>query len=210
MIKILAVDDHAIIRQGLRQILAEHRQLRIAGEAGTGRELFQKLDTDEWNLVLLDVSLPDRNGVEVLKEIRDRYPELPVLILSVHDDVQYAIEVLKAGAAGYLTKESAPAELIQALEAVAAGGRYISHSLASKLVLESGAENEQPLHQSLSKRELEVLRLIASGKSVKDVGSELGLSVKTVSTHRVRILKKMGMKRNAELIRYALDNKLVG
>jgi two-component system, NarL family, invasion response regulator UvrY len=208
MIQILAADDHAIVRKGLKQILAENQQMEVAGEASTAKELFEKLQSKPWDLLMLDISLPDQSGVEVLGRVRELYPAMPVLVLSVHDDVQYAVRMLQQGAAGYLTKESAPRELLNALQRVVNGGKYVSHALAQKLLLDFSSQSEKPHHENLSKRELQVLSLIASGKSVKEVGHELDLSVKTISTHRVRILKKMGMKHNAELIRYALDNGL--
>jgi len=208
MIRILAADDHEIVRKGLKHILDESQEIEVAGEASTAKELFGMLESKAWDLLMLDISLPDQSGIEVLGHVRALYPAMPVLILSVHDDVQYALRTLQQGAAGYLTKESAPQELLVALEKVVNGGRYVSHALAEKLLLNSGAQREKPHHQHLSKREIQVLSLLASGKSVKEVGHELDLSVKTVSTHRVRILKKMGMKHNAELIRYALENGL--
>lgn len=208
VIKILAVDDHAIVRKGLKQILADNREMQVAGEASSAAELFEKLQSKTWDVLMLDLSLPDQSGLEVLGRVRELYPAMPVLILSVHDDVQYAMRMLAEGAAGYLTKESAPQELRLALEKVIHGSKYVSHALAEKLVLDFSSKQEKPHHENLSKRELQVLALIASGKSVKEVGDELNLSVKTVSTHRVRILKKMGMKHNAELIRYALDHGL--
>lgn len=208
MIKILAADDHAIVRQGLKQILAENQEMEVAGEASTAKELFDMLADRRWDVLMLDISLPDESGIEVLGRIRELYPAMPVLVLSVHDDVQYAVRMLEQGAAGYLTKESAPQELLVALKNVVDGAKYVSHALAQRLILEFSSQREKPHHQNLSKRELQVLSLIASGKSVKEVGFELDLSVKTVSTHRVRILKKMGMKHNAELIRYALNHGL--
>jgi len=208
MIQILAADDHAIVRKGLKQILADNQQMEVAGEASTAKELFEKLQTKPWDMLMLDISLPDQSGVEVLGRVRELYPAMPVLVLSVHDDVQYAVRMLQQGAAGYLTKESAPRELLSALQKVVNGGKYVSHALAQKLLLDFSSQSEKPHHENLSKRELQVLSLIASGKSVKEVGHELDLSVKTISTHRVRILKKMGMKHNAELIRYALNNGL--
>ena len=208
MIKILAADDHVIVRKGLKQILADHQEVQVAGEASSAAELFEKLRSGHWDVLMLDISLPDESGLEVLGRIRELYPRLPVLILSVHDDVQYAMRVLAQGAVGYITKESAPQELRLALKKVINGGKYVSHALAEKLLLDFSSQHAKPRHENLSKRELQVLTLIASGKSVKEVGHELNLSVKTISTHRVRILKKMGMKHNAELIRYALDNGL--
>ena len=208
MIKILSADDHAIVRQGLKQILSHNQQMEVAGEASTAKELFEKLADSRWDVLMLDISLPDQSGVEVLGRIRELYPAMPVLVLSVHDDVQYAVRMLEQGAVGYLTKESAPQELLVALNKVLNGEKYVSHALAQRLILDFSLQREKPHHENLSKRELQVLSLIASGKSVKEVSVELDLSVKTVSTHRVRILKKMGMKHNAALIRYALENGL--
>ena len=208
MIRILAADDHEIVRKGLKQILVDDREMEVAGEASTAKELFDRLKERRWDVLMLDISLPDQSGVEVLGQVRELYPDMPVLVLSVHDDVQYAMRTLEQGASAYLTKESAPQELITALKKVVSGGKYVSHALAEKLLLDFSSRSARPHHDKLSKRELQVLSLIASGKSVKEVGLELDLSVKTISTHRVRILKKMGMKHNAELIRYALDNGL--
>ena len=209
MIKILIVDDHAIVREGLKQILAETPDMDVADEACNGREAFEKVWESEYDVVVLDISMPGASGLEVLKQIRGVRPQLPVLILSIHPEGQYAVRALRAGASGYLTKESAPDELIEAVRKVSRGGKYISPALAERLAFDLEAGAYKPLHESLSDREYQVLCLIASGKRVKDVGEELCLSVKTISTYRSRILEKMKMKNNAELTYYAIKHELV-
>ena len=207
--RILIVDDHAVVRQGIRQILAEMSGLVVIGEAGNGGDALRLLREESWNIVLLDIGLPGKNGIEVLKQIKAEWKKLPVLMLSMYPEDQYALRAIRAGAAGYMTKESAPDELLNAINKVKNGGRYISADVAEKLVFElDEAKNELP-HQGLSDREFEVLRLIASGKSVSEIADMLSLSVKTISTYRSRILEKMKMKHNAELTHYALKHELV-
>ncbi|MBK7993915.1 MAG: response regulator transcription factor [Blastocatellia bacterium] len=208
-IKILVVDDHSIVRQGLKQILADSQSLIVAGEASTGQEALQKIRSSNFDMVIMDISLPDRSGLDMLEQIKIIAPKLPVLILSMHAEEQYATRAFKSGASGYLTKESASEQLVIAINKVAQGGKYISPSLAEKLVFELVKDSEKALHESLSDRELQVLCLLASGKTLTDISQALHVSVKTVSTYRTRILEKMGMHNNAELIRYALENKLV-
>ncbi len=208
-IKILVVDDHSIVRQGLKQILADSQSLIVAGEASTGQEALQKIRSSNFDMVIMDISLPDRSGLDMLEQIKIIAPKLPVLILSMHAEEQYATRAFKSGASGYLTKESASEQLVIAINKVAQGGKYISPSLAEKLVFELVKDSEKALHESLSDRELQVLCLLASGKTLTDISQSLHVSVKTVSTYRTRILEKMGMHNNAELIRYALENKLV-
>lgn len=208
-IRILVADDHAVVREGLKQILSDTPNLVVAGEAGTGQEVLSKLRSGQWDVVVLDISLPDRSGLDVLKQIKSYYPKLPVLVLTMHAEEQYAVRVLRAGASGYLTKESAPEQMAAAVEKVARGGRYVSPSLAEKLAFELPGAGERPLHETLSDREFEVLCMIAAGRRVKEIAEKLCLSVKTVSSHRARILAKMRMKSNAELIQYALRNDLV-
>ncbi|MGH7479891.1 MAG: response regulator, partial [Candidatus Methylomirabilales bacterium] len=198
MIKILVIDDHAIVRQGLKQILAETPDLVVTGEASSGVEALQKIRTGQWDVVVLDISLPDPSGLIVLQQIKSEYPELPVLVLTMHAEDQYAVRVLKAGAAGFLTKESAPDQLVSAIKRVASGGRYISPTLAEKLVSDLGSDIRKPRHEVLSDREFQVLCMIAAGKTLTKIAEELGVSVKTVSTHRTRLLKKMRLKNNAE------------
>jgi two-component system invasion response regulator UvrY len=209
MIKILVADDHAVVRNGLKQIVNDTYDMVIAAEASNGQEALNKALKDDYDIVLLDITMPDRSGLDILKEIKSQKPGLPVLILSMHPEEQYAVRALKAGAAGYLTKESAPEELIRAMRKVSSGGRYVTLSLAEKLasVLETGAEKS--LHQALSDREYQVLCMIASGKRIKQIADELLLSAKTIGTYRSRVLRKMNMNNNMELTRYAIENQLV-
>ena len=209
MIKILIADDHAIVREGLKQILAETSDMVVAGEATNGHEVLEHVRREDWDLVLLDLAMPGKDGLETLKELKLEKPKLPVLVLSIYPEEQYAVRLLKAGAAGYLTKESAPEELIAAIRKVSQKGKYISSSLAEKLAfyLEAGAE--KPLHEMLSDREYKVMLMIASGKTVKEIAYEMFLSIKTVSTYRVRALNKMGMNNNAEFTYYAVKHGLV-
>ena len=209
MIKILIADDHAIVREGLKQIIRETSDMVVADEASTGQELLEKVWKHDYDVVLLDISMPGRSGLDILKQIRSQKPELPVLILTIHPEEQYAVRVLRAGASGYLTKESAPDELIKAIRKVSMGRKYVSSTLAEKLASEVDIISEKPLHQALSDREYEVMCMIASGKTVKKIAEELCLSIKTISTYRSRILEKMKMKSNAELIHYAIQNRLV-
>jgi len=209
LVKILIADDHTIVREGLKQILAEVPDWVVAGEASHGFEVTEKLKRKHFDIVMLDISMPDKSGLDILKEIKSKKPKLPVLILSVHPEEQYAIRVLKAGASGYLTKDSAPEELIKAIRIALQGRKYVSSSLAEKLALDLESDIEGPLHERLSDREYQVLCLIARGKTVNQIAKELFLSPKTISTFRTRILEKMNMKTNAELIQYAIKNSLV-
>lgn len=208
-IRLLIGDDHAVVRKGMKQILAETKDIVVADEAGNGREVLEKVRKIDFDMVLLDISMPGRDGLEILKELKSLKPKLPVLMLSMYPEEQYAVRSLRSGASGYLTKDSAPDELISAIRKVSSGGKYVSASLAEKLAHKLGADVEKPLHEALSDREYQVMCMIASGKAVKEIGEELSLSVKTVSTYRSRILDKMRLKGNAELTRYAIDNKLV-
>lgn len=209
MIKILVADDHAIVRAGLKQILADNSQMVVAGEAADGQEVLEQIRKEDWDLILLDISMPGRGGIDTLKELKSEKPKLPVLVLSMYSEEQYAIRALKAGASGYLTKGSAPEELIDAIQKVSQGGRYISKSLAENLACHVGENSDRPLQETLSDREYQVTLMIASGKTVSEIAKELSLSVKTISTNRVRILKKMGLKNNAELTFYAIKQGLV-
>jgi two-component system, NarL family, invasion response regulator UvrY len=209
VLKILIVDDHAVVRAGLKQILTEIPDMEVAGEASTGKDALKKAGNSYFDLVLLDISMPDMNGLDVLKELQHEDKTRPVLMLSMYPEEQYAIRALKAGAKGYLTKESAPAELISAIRKVSQGGRYISLSLAEKLACYLGTETEKSPHQMLSDREYQVMRMIASGKTVSEIAEELNLSTKTISTNRGRALQKMGMKNNAEFTYYAIKEGLV-
>lgn len=208
-IKVLIADDHAIVREGLKQILSEVSDMDVAGEASDGAEALGWLRKGKVDIVLLDMSMPGKSGIELLKQIKIEYPRLPVLILSMHKEDQYAIRTLRAGASGYLTKESAPELLVSAIRKVAAGGRYISPGLAEKLLLDWTPDDDKPPHTLLSDREYEIFQMIISGKTTSEIASELALSVKTVSTHKVRILQKMKLKNSTELVVYAMKYHLI-
>jgi DNA-binding NarL/FixJ family response regulator len=209
MIRVCVIDDHAVVREGLKRIIAENPGMAVTAEAADGMEAMRVIQSEPCDVVLLDITMPNRNGLDVLKQIRTDSPRLPVLILSMHAEDQYAVRVLRAGAAGYLTKESAPAKLVQAIRKVVRGGKYVSTSLAEKLVFDLNSDSTKAPHEILSDREYQVLCMIASGKTVTMIAVELGLSVKTISTYRVRILEKLNMKNNAELTRYAIKEGLV-
>jgi two-component system invasion response regulator UvrY len=209
MITILIADDHAIVREGLKQIVADTPDMVVVDEASTGSEVLDKVRKNEYSVVVLDISMPGGDGLNILKQIKKERAKLPVLVLSVHPEEQYAVRVLKAGAAGYLTKESAPGELISAIRKVSCGRKYVSRLFAEKLAFDLLGVGEKPLHEALSDREYQVLCMIASGKRVKEIAGDLCLSVKTVSTYRSRILEKMRMKSNAELTHYAIKCGLV-
>jgi two-component system, NarL family, invasion response regulator UvrY len=208
MIQVLFVEDHAIVREGLKQILADTDDIVMADEAINGEEALDKVVKKDFDVVVLDISMPGRSGLEVLKELKCFVPKLPVLILSMYPEELYAIRAFKCGAAGYLSKESAPTELITAIRRVASGGKYISTALAENLAVNLSDDNNPP-HAKLSERENQIFSMIAAGKAGKEIAAELKLSAKTVSTYRARVLEKMGMKTNAELTHYALQNKLV-
>lgn len=209
MLRVLVADDHAVVRQGLKMILTEEFSPLILGEAQNGQDLLAQLQKGLWDVVVLDITMPGRSGLDVLKELRQCYPKLPVLVLSMHPEDQFAVRVLKAGAAGYLTKENVPEEVVKAIRKVIGGGRYVSASLAEKLAFDLQTDLEKVPHEALSDREYQVMCMIASGKTVKEIGNELGLSIKTISTYRTRILDKLNMKTNAELTHYAVKNNLV-
>jgi len=209
MISVVVIDDHAVVREGLKRIISENPGMAVTGEAGDGYEAMNAVKSNPCDVVLLDISMPNKNGLDVLKQIRAESPRLPVLVLSMHAEDQYAIRVLRAGAAGYLTKESAPAKLVQAIRKVVRGGKYVSQTLAEKLVFDLDSDPDKVPHETLSDREFQVLCMIASGKTVGIIAEELALSVKTISTYRVRILEKLQMKNNAEITRYAIKQGLV-
>ena len=209
-IKILIADDHAIVREGLKQIIADAKDMVVAGDAENGNDAIKLARKGDPDVLLLDISMPDRSGIDVLKQIKKENPKLAVLMLSMHREDQYAIRSLKAGAAGYMNKQSAPAELVDAIRQVASGNKYISPALAQELARQFSGENpDVPLHETLSDREYQTLILIASGKSVSDIATELALSVKTISMYRTRLLQKMKLRHNAELTHYAIKNNLV-
>jgi two-component system, NarL family, invasion response regulator UvrY len=207
--RILIADDHSVVRHGLKQILAAEYRKAVFGEASTGQQAIDLVWKQPWDVVVLDITMPGGSGLDVLKEIKKSRPKLPVLMLSMHPEDQFAVRMLKSGAAGYMTKESAPAELVGAVKKVISGGRYVSPTLAEKMAAFMAIDVQTLPHERLSDREFLVLRLIASGKTVSAIGKELCLSVKTISTYRTRILEKTGMVNSAELTHYALQNRLV-
>ncbi len=209
MIKLLVADDHAVVRKGIEQIIAETDDIVIADEARNGQEALDKALKNGYDLVLLDISMPGRDGLEVLKELKRQRPKLAVLMLSMYPEEQYAVRALRSGASGYLTKESAPDELLTAIRKVCSGRKYVSAELAERLAEKLDSFSEQPLHESLSDREHQIMCMIAAGKTQTDIADELSLSVKTISTYRDRLLKKMRMKSNADITRYAIENKLI-
>ncbi|MEP7340632.1 MAG: response regulator transcription factor [Acidobacteriota bacterium] len=205
----MIADDHAVVRRGLRQIINDEPDFEVVGEAETGQEILHMIEQNNCDAVVLDITLPDKNGLVVLQETKAMMPQLPVLILSMHPEDQFAMRALKLGASGYLTKESAPEELVGALRKVISGAKYISSTLADQLVAEIGAPEPRPMPERLSEREFQVLRQIAQGKTIGQIAENMTLSVKTISTYRTRLLLKMKMKTNAELVRYALQHGLV-
>ncbi len=207
--RILITEDHVVVRQGLKLILADHFKKAVFGEARNATEALARVWKDKWDVVVLDITMPGRSGLEVLKEIKRSRPKLPVLILSMHPEDQFAVRLFKAGAAGYLTKESAGEELVGAIKKVVAGGRYISPSMAERMASYLTVDVQKAPHERLSDREFLILRMIGSGKPVGQIAKELSLSISTVSTYRARILQKMDMKNNAELTHYALQKELV-
>lgn len=209
MIKVLIADDHAIVRRGLQQIISETSDMMVGGQAATAQEVVDRVRAERWDVVILDISLPGGNGIELIGDIRRERPETRVLILTVHPEDQYAVRALRAGAQGFLNKEAAPGLLVDAVRKIAAGGRYVSAELAETLASILAGEGYGEPHQRLSDREFEVLKLLASGRTVSQIAESLGLSVKTISTHRTRVLKKMAMKTNAELTHYAVRHGLV-
>lgn len=209
IIRVLIADDHAIVREGLKQILADTKDIVVAGEAENGLDAVKLCRKNDCQVLLLDIAMPDRSGIEVLKQVRKEMPKLAVLMLSMYREDQYAIRSLKAGAAGYLNKQSAPKELVTAIRQVAAGQKYVSIGLAQELARQIGEDQDRPLHEILSDREYQTLTMIASGKSVTDISIELTLSVKTVSEYRSRLLTKMKLKNSAELTHYAIKHQLV-
>ncbi|MDB6110651.1 MAG: Two component transcriptional regulator, LuxR family [Pedosphaera sp.] len=208
-VRILIVDDHSIIRQGLKQLLADEFPKATFGEANNGNEALEQVMKQPWDVVLLDITMPGKGGLDVLKQIVGAQPNIAVLVLSMHPEDQYAVRVLKTGAAGYITKNTASEEVVGAVKKVLTGGRYVSSTLAENLAASLNAPLEEPRHEILSDREYQVMRLIALGKSVKEIGFDLSLSVKTISTYRTRIMEKMQLKTNADIIRYAVHQRLV-
>jgi DNA-binding NarL/FixJ family response regulator len=209
MVRILIADDHALVRAALKRLLEEEGSFLEVGEAGSGSQTLDRLHEGGWNVVVLDINMPDRSGIDVLRYIRSGHPETRVLVLSGFPERQYAVHALRAGASGYLSKEAPPEELLKAIQTVAGGRRYVSAALAELLAADLSGDSEQPLHAKLSTREFQILRKLAAGMSVSEIGKELSLSVKTVSTYRSRILEKMALRTNADLTSYALKNGLI-
>jgi DNA-binding NarL/FixJ family response regulator len=208
MIRILIADDHPVVRHGIRQIVAETSDIAVGAEAATGGEVLERLRDAPPDLVLLDLSLPDVDGIELLKQLRREYSRTPVLILTMHSEDQFAIRALRAGAAGYLTKESAPAELVGAIRRVMEGGRYLSPWIAEKLAAHLGPGSDKPAHENLSDREYQILRMIGAGQSTRQIAQTLSLSVKTISTYRGRVLEKLQLRNAAEIAAYVVRNRL--
>ncbi|OHC71378.1 MAG: DNA-binding response regulator [Rhodocyclales bacterium RIFCSPLOWO2_02_FULL_63_24] len=208
MLKILIVDDHSVVRGGLRQFLADAADCRIVGEAGSGREALALVAAEQWDLLLLDIGLPDLNGIDLLKRIKHEKPGLPVLVFSMYAEDDYAMPALEAGAAGYLPKDAAPAEILEAIRRTGCGGRYLSPQLTEKLLAGATPRGRKELHENLSEREFAVMRLLCRGMALIAIGETLHLSPKTVSTYRTRLLEKLNLRNNAELTRYAIEHKL--
>ena len=206
MLRILIADDHPIVRRGLKQILCDEPDISIVREAQSADEVLEFVRARNWDAVILDISMPGRGGLDTLEELKRQYPDLPVLMLSMHPEDQYAARAFKSGAAGYMTKESAPDELVKAIRKITKGGRYVSEAFAEKLVAMMGAE--PPSHDNLSAREHQVMLMIASGKTLSQIAEEMALSIKTISTYRTRILEKMQMKSNAEITHYVIKSGL--
>ena len=209
MIRVLLADDHAVVRQGLKQILTEIPEVGAVGEAATGEDALMQVRAEQWDVLVLDMSMPGRGGLDVLKDVRRERPQTKVLVLSMHPEDQFAVRMLKAGASGYLTKDTAPDELVAAIRKLLTGGKYISSTLAEKLAFDMDRDTDKPLHEALSDREFQVLRMMAAGRTVQQIAEELMLSAKTISTYRARILEKLNLKSNAEMIHYAIQNRLI-
>lgn len=207
--EILIADDHPIVREGLKQIIADSHGMAVTGEARDGREVVEKALAHDYDVLVLDITMPGTNILDLIKQLKNEKPHLPILILSMHPEDQYAVRVLKAGASGYVTKESAPDELVSAIRKISRGGKYISDALAEKLIRSLLSDNEEKPHECLSDREFQVFCMIASGKIIKEIAEKLNLSEKTISTYRARILEKTGLNNNAEITRYAFEHKLI-
>jgi two-component system invasion response regulator UvrY len=209
VINILIADDHALIREGLKKTLSGEPDMKLVGEAGNVADLFKQLERLAVNIVLLDITMPGESGLDALKELRQKYPHIPVLILSFHPENRFAVRALKAGASGYITKQSATEELVQAIRKIVGGGRYVSAALAEELATELDTESGKLPHETLSDREFQVLRLIAAGKKTSEIAEELAVTLSTVNTYRMRIFEKMKMQSNVELARYAIEHGLI-
>ena len=209
MIRVLIVDDHTIFRSGLKRLFSDENDICVVDEASNSTEALDKIRKHELDLVLMDVSMAGRSGLEALESLRIEFPQLPILILSMYSEEQYAVVAMKAGANGYLSKDAEPAELIRAIRKIAAGGRYLTNRGTELMLMQFSGKDDRPTHQKLSTREFEIMRMIANGISLTEIGERLNISVKTVSTYRTRILEKIGVKSNAELAKFALRNEIV-
>jgi DNA-binding NarL/FixJ family response regulator len=209
VIRIVIADDHTIVREGLKQLLSASPDLSVVGEAPDGSETLRRVRELDFDVLLLDMSMPGRSGIELIRQVHNEKPRLRILVLSMHQEEQYAVRAIKAGAAGYLTKESAPAQLVSAIRKVAGGGAFVTPAVAEQLALHTMPRADGPPHKNLSDREFQVFRLLVAGRSVSQIASELKLSVKTVSTHKARMLEKMSLSNPAELVRYALHHRLI-
>lgn len=209
MIRVLVADDHPLLRNGLRQVLAQEPDLMVGAEAEDSDQTLEYVEREPWDIVILDITMPGRSGLDVLRDIRRKHPDLPVLVLSMHSEDQFAVRAIKAGANGYISKDNVASEVVRAIRKILTGKKYVSAKLAEILADALNADTERPRHETLSDREFQVLCQLASGKTVSQIATEITLSVKTVSTYRARILEKMSMRNNAELTRYAIQNGLV-
>ncbi|MDE3057017.1 MAG: response regulator transcription factor [Bacteroidota bacterium] len=209
MIKIFLADDHSVVRQGLKKILSEYPDMKIMGEASTAEEILSLVRTERCDVLLLDVTMPGRSGLDIIKDLKQASPKMHILVLSMHPEAQFAVRVLRAGGSGYLTKDSPPEEIAKAIRRAAAGGKYVSASLAEWLATLTEADIKKPPHERLSDREFQIMRMLALGKSVSEIAYQLSLSIKTISTYRTRVLDKMRLKSNAEVARYAVEHHLI-
>lgn len=209
MINILIADDHAVVRKGINQILSDEVDMQVLGEASNSEEIMAKLDSGNWDLLILDITMPGKSGLDTIIEIKQKRPDIKILILSMHPEEEIAISAIKSGADGYLNKESVPGELLRAVRKVASGGKYISSTLAESMILSLRSDPARKPHESLSEREFQVLCMLASGSTLTEIAGKLELSIKTISTYRTRILEKMQLKSNVEITHYAIKNKLV-
>jgi two-component system invasion response regulator UvrY len=209
MIKILVVDDHAVVRAGVHHFISDIPNMEIGGEASSAEEAIRMVRNQEWDIVLLDIAMPDKSGVEVLKQIKREKPKLPVLMLSMHPENRYAVQVLRSGASGYVQKEALATELVNAINTILRGHKYISYGVAELLTTDRDTDTQKPLHETLSEREYEIFYKLGQGEGVTKIADELCLSVKTVSTYRSRVLQKMNMANNADIIYYAIKNNLI-
>jgi len=209
MIRVVVADDHQILREGLRQLLQAGGDLAVVGEAADGHAVMEQVRALDFDVLLLDMSMPGKSGIELIRQVKAEKPRLRILVLSMHEEHQYAVRAIRAGASGYLTKESATAQLVAAIRKVAGGGAFISAEVAERLALEAMPHAEGPRHSTLSDREYQVFRLLVSGRSVSDIAAALHLSAKTVSTHKARLMEKLGVDNNADLVHYAVRHRLI-